>query len=77
MNQVDLAILPGAVRSDSPNAMLSLFTNPPFAVCLHFTDNIRMDDPLLRDWPSLSSVCAYFGALNCLKVLGSAATVSW
>jgi hypothetical protein len=28
-----------------------------------------MDDPLLHDWPSLSSVCAYFGALNCLKVL--------
>jgi hypothetical protein len=23
----------------------------------------------LRGWPSLSSVCAYFGALNCLKVL--------
>jgi hypothetical protein len=34
-----------------------------------FTDNIPTDDRLLRDWVSLSSICAYFGPLNCLKSL--------
>jgi ankyrin repeat protein len=69
MNRVDLAALLAAVRADDPDAMLGLFTNPSFAVRFRFTDTIPTDDPLLRDWPSLSSVCAYFGGLNCLKVL--------
>jgi hypothetical protein len=69
MNRIDLAALFAAIRVDSPDAMLGIFTNPSFAVRFRFTDNIPMDDPLLRDWPSLSSVFACFGAPNSLKIL--------
>jgi hypothetical protein len=61
MNRIDLASLLAAVWADTPDATLGLFTNPSFAVHFRFTDIIPTDDPLLRDWPSLSSVCAYFG----------------
>jgi ankyrin repeat protein len=69
MHDSDLVDLLAALESDESDPMLGFFTNPSMAIRYRFTERIPSTDPIIHSCPPLSSVAAYFGAINCLHVL--------
>ena len=58
-----------AVKQDSREDMLALFTNPLLAIRYKLKEKIPDCDPLLENNPPLSCIAAYFGAIHCLEGL--------
>ena len=68
-NDFPLKRLIDAIQSDNQNTLQSLISQGEYELDYQLDPSILIPPPILGFSPSIASVCAFFGAINCFQML--------